>query len=306
MQPNPTPRDNKRQTLLAYLALALGMLALGVSPLLVRSAGAPGPVTAFYRLSIAVVLLAPFFGRSAAFRGGLPKAGMRLALLAGLFFALDMTAWTTGVVLSGATNPTLLANTAPLWVGLGTVLIFRQRLGLGFWGGLALALAGAAVILGLDVRQASQAGLGSLFGLLAGVFYGSYFLVAQRGRQHLGALSFWWLSAAASSVALFAITALLRQPLTGYPPRTWWLFLAMGLIPQVVGYLSITYAQGHLPAALVSPTLLGQPVVTALLAWPILGEAVTGPEALGGLMVLAGVFVVHRSNSNGKPVTANS
>lgn len=306
MQTANPPVEGKRQTLLAYLALALGMLALGVSPLLVRSAGAPGPVTAFYRLSIAAALMAPVFGRGVAARGGLARDGVRLAALAGLFFALDMAAWTTGVVLSGATNPTLLANTAPLWVGLGTVLIFRQRLGAGFWGGLALALAGAAAILGLDVRQAPQAGLGSLFGLLAGVFYGSYFLVAQRGRQRMDALSFWWLSAAASSAALFLITALLRQPLTGYPARTWWLFLAMGLVPQLAGYLSITYAQGHLPAALVSPTLLGQPVVTAILAWPILGEAVTGPEALGGLMVLAGVFVVHRSHGNGKPAVANS
>lgn len=278
------------------------MVSIGISPLLVRTAGAPGPVTAFYRLTIAVVLFAPFFGRG-LLKSRPARPGVLLALLAGLLFALDMTAWTTGVVLGGATNPTLLANTAPLWVGLGTVFIFRRRLGPGFWLGLLLALAGAAVILGLDAQQAAHVGLGSLFGLLAGVFYGGYFLVAERGRGHLRALSFWWLSAAASSVALLVITFILRQPLTGYPPRTWLLFLAMGLIPQVAGYLSITYAQGHLPAALVSPTLLGQPVVTALLAWPLLGEVITPVEALGGLMVLGGVLIVHRSSERKAPVT---
>lgn len=295
MQTETTLPVEKANTLLPYLALALGIVAIGISPLLVRTAGAPGPVTAFYRLTIAVLLLAPFYRRAARAEGLLPRRGLALALLAGLFFALDMAAWTTGVVLGGATNPTLLANTAPLWVGLGTLFIFRQRLGWGFWLGLAVALSGAALILGLDVRAAADVGLGSFFGLLAGVFYGGYFLFAQRGRQLLSAVRFWWLSAAASSVALLIITLLLKQPLLGYPPRTWWLFLAMGIIPQVFGYLSISYAQGHLPAALVSPTLLGQPVVTALLAWPLLGEVVTPLEGVGGALVLAGVLLVHRS-----------
>lgn len=293
MQTELTLTPEKKSTLLPYLALVLGMVAIGISPLMVRGANAPGPVTAFYRMSIAVVLLAPLYRREVKAQG--PRPGLWLALLAGLFFALDMAAWTTGVVLGGATNPTLLANTAPLWVGLGTLLIFRERLGWGFWLGLAVALGGAALILGLDVRQSPEVGLGSLFGLLAGVFYGGYFLFAQRGRQHLSALRFWWLSAASSSVILLFITLVLGQPLFGYPASTWWMFLAMGLIPQVAGYLSISYAQGHLPAALVSPTLLGQPVVTAVLAWPLLGEIITPLEAFGGALVLAGVFVVHRT-----------
>jgi len=46
----------------AYLALAFSLIAMAFSGILVSLAGAPGAVSAFYRMSIAVLVLAiPFF-----------------------------------------------------------------------------------------------------------------------------------------------------------------------------------------------------------------------------------------------------
>ncbi len=64
---------------------------------------------------------------------------------------------------------------------------------------------------------------------------------------------------------------------------------------QVLGYLAINYALGVLPASIVSPTLLAQPVVTALLAGPLLGEWLNVWQVAGGLAVLSGIYLVHRS-----------
>jgi drug/metabolite transporter (DMT)-like permease len=69
----------------------------------------------------------------------------------------------------------------------------------------------------------------------------------------------------------------------------------MALITQILGYFSISFALGYLPASIVAPTLLGQPVLTAILAGVLLGEAFSSSQILGGLAVLAGVFVVIRS-----------
>ena len=71
--------------------------------------------------------------------------------------------------------------------------------------------------------------------------------------------------------------------------------VAMGVVIQAVGWATISYVQGHLPAPVVSPTLLGQPIVTAILAIPILGESLSQTEVLGGITVLIGVLIVHRS-----------
>ncbi len=279
----------------SYIALGIGILGLSFSAIFVRWAGAPGAVSAFYRMAIATTLMAGPFFREVKAKGMLPRQGLQFALLGGLFFAADLGFWSTGVVLSGATNPTLLANTAPLWVGLGALVIFREELNATFWAGLVLAMSGAVTILGLDALRATSFGLGSLLGLLAGVFYGGYFLITQRGRETLDALTYFWPAAVTSSLSLLLVSVALGQPLTGYPTHTYLNFLGMAVVSQVMGYLAINYALGHLPASLVAPTMLGQPVVTALLAVPLLGEGLVLWQAAGGLAVLAGVFAVHRS-----------
>lgn len=292
-------QGRRRELILSYLALGVGALGLGVSAIFVRWANAPGAVTSFYRMAIATVLLAwPFYRRvsiRAQRAAPLPRRDIWFALLGGLFFAADLVFWATGVMLSGATNPTLLANTAPLWVGLGALLIFREKLNATFWMGLLLAMAGAIVVLGLDALRAASLGLGTLLGLLAGAFYGGYFLITQRGREHLDSLTYFWPAALSSTLSLLVLSLALGQPLTGYPLSTYANFLALGLVTQVFGYLAINYALGYLPASIVSPTLLAQPVVTALLAGPLLGEWLTAWQVAGGVAVLIGVYLVHRS-----------
>ncbi|HKZ85349.1 MAG TPA: DMT family transporter [Anaerolineae bacterium] len=287
--------DSRRLIVRSYLALGVGILSLGFSAIFVRWAGAPGTVTSFYRMAIAVVVMAwPFFRRARS-GGGLPRRGLLIAVLGGLFFAADLALWATGVVMSGATNPTLLANTAPLWVGLGAIVFFHERLSLGFWVGLLIAMAGAVLILGLDSLRDISLGVGTLAGLLAGIFYGGYILITQWGRESLDSLTYFWPAAASSAASLLVVCLALRQPLTGYSTLTYLNFVMLSLISQVVGYLVINYALGHLPASIVSPALLGQPVVTAILAGPLLGEDLSAWQVTGGVAVLVGVFIVHRS-----------
>lgn len=282
-----------------YLALGFGLAMIGLSAILIRLAGTPGIVAAFYRMSIAVLVVAPVFGLQARRRGSKLLSLAGPALLGGVLFAADLAAWSTGVVLSGATNPTLMANTAPVWVGLGAWLLFRERQPRLFWIGLTLAMSGAVLVLGHDSLKSLDLGAGTLLGLLAGVFYGGYFLATERGRVRLDSISYFWLSGITTSVLLAGMAVALGQPLTGYSTRSYLYLALLALGPQTLGWLAINFAQGHLPASVVAPTLLGQPVATALLAGPILGEQVSPLEAVGGLIVLSGVYLVHRGRLRG-------
>lgn len=244
---------------------------------------------------IATLLLAvPFFRRIQATHP-LPRRAIWIAILGGTLFAADLAAWATGVTLSGATVPTLVANTAPVWVGIGTLIVFRTKLRGGFWLGTLLALLGAGLVLGIETSNELT---GSVLGLVAGVFYGGYFLVTQRGRELLDSLTYFWLASASSAMVLLLLAAGLRLPLTGYPATSYLSFLAMGVVTQVFGYLAVSYTLGRFPASIVAPTLLGQPVITALLAIPLLGESLAPVQILGGAAVLAGVVIVHRGQSN--------
>jgi len=61
-----------------------------------------------------------------------------------------------------------------------------------------------------------------------------------------------------------------------------------------IGWLALNYAQGFLPATIVSPTLLGQPMLVALFACLLLGATLSGQQIAGGLLVLGGIFIVYR------------
>jgi len=85
-----------------------------------------------------------------------------IAALGGLFFAGDLAAWNTSVLLTSAASATLFGNTSPLWVSLGALFLFKEKLGRGFWAGLGLALVGALIILGENFSAQPSVGLGSL------------------------------------------------------------------------------------------------------------------------------------------------
>ncbi len=292
-----------QRPILPYLALLSGIICLSFSAMFGKWANAPGPVIAFYRIGIATLVLLPVFLYRARKNGvKLPIAILLFPILGGLFTALDHGTWNSSLRYTSAANATLLGNTAPLWVALFAWLVFREKLKSLFWAGLALALVGAVIVLGSDFVLHPSIGIGDLLALAAGVFYAGYFIVTERGRQKLDTLTYIWLVDAIAALTLLAISLGMRLPLSGYPTKTYLAFVGAALVSQVGGYLSIGYALGHLPASIVSPTLIGQPVVTALLAIPLLGEALRTEQWVGGLVVLVGIYLVHRSRESSEAV----
>jgi len=262
-------------------------------------ANAPGPVIGFYRIGLATIILLPvFIYRKQKHAVKFPMVILLLPILGGIFTALDHGTWNSSLRYTSAANATLLGNTAPLWVALFAWLIFRQKLRGLFWVGLAFALTGAVIVLGSDFIRHPSIGMGDMLAIAAGVFYAGYFLVTERGRQKLDTLSYVWLVDLIAAVTLLVISMGMKLPLTGYPTQTYLAFLGAALVSQVGGYLSIGFALGHLPASIVAPTLIGQPVVTALLAIPLLGEALRTEQWIGGLVVLVGIYLVHRSRES--------
>jgi len=296
VQEGKTSRSN---ILWAYGALVIGILVIGFSAIFVRLANAPGVVSAFYRMSIgSFAMTLPFVWQIKRSKGKLPVRGVWLAVGGGIFFGLDLTAWTTGIMLSNATIPTLMANTAPLWVGLGALLIFRERQTTGFWLGLILALCGTVIVLGKDLLHATSFSMGAMLGLLAAFMFGAFYLFSQRARMVLSTLVYFWISTTSSAIVLFIAILIFGHEFTGYDAQTYWVFIAMGIVVQALGWMVINYAQGHLPASVIAPTLLGQPIITALFAMPILGETFTVWHVTGGALVILGVYLVHRSRTN--------
>ncbi len=248
-------------------------------------------------MGLASLALAPFALLCRGSRRAWPRLGLLLAVLGGLSLALDLSLWNTSVNMTSAANAALLGNTAPLWVALAAWLLFHERLTARFWLGLILTLVGAAAVAGADFILNLQFGWGDLLGLTAGLFYAGYYLCTQRGRDHLDPLQYVWATGTVSAVLLLAISTAMRLPIRGYSAQSYLAFLGAALVTQVIGYVSVAYALGHLPASTVSPTMVGQPLVTALVGIPLLGEWLSPVQWLGGAAVLIGILLVHRSRA---------
>ncbi|HWQ08029.1 MAG TPA: DMT family transporter, partial [Holophaga sp.] len=241
---------HRSETAGAYAALAIGVLCIGCSAIFVKIADIPGPSSAFYRMLISGVVLIPW--RLA--RGGAwpTRAMVRLIVAGGCFYALDLALWNTSLRMTSAAMATLLANNAPLWVGLGALFLFHERLSSRYWTGLCVSLAGMVVLMGVQAWSRLSFDAGELLAIAASVAYASYMLTTQRARTQVDTLTFMAISAVASIVVLWFANLALGTPLTGFPAKSWWALLGMGLLSQLGGWLAINHALGHLRAAHVS------------------------------------------------------
>lgn len=281
---------------LPYIALAIGISALSLSAMFVRWADAPGPVTGFYRLLISTIFLTPFFLRQQKQLQSIDKKYLIFPLCAGIFTAFDFAFWNSSLKFTTAANATLLGNTSPLWVSLFALFIFREKLRSFFWVGLIIALTGAALVMGSDFLQQPTLGLGDLMASLAAIFYASYQLTTQRGRKYIDPFRYTWMVGVSATIAMFIMNLVLGNSFTGYSAQTWIIFFVTAIVSQMIGYLAITYALGHLPASVVSPTLIGQPILTTILAIPMLGEIPSNLQWIGGAIALAGIYMVNQSH----------
>ena len=289
-------RATTRSRLLPYFALIGGVLCISFTAIFTKWAAMPGPVAAAWRMTVAILVLAVPFAREARRWTDHERAGVKWGMLGGLWFALNLGMLNSALLLTSAANATLLDNTAPIWVGLGALVLFKEKLGPRYWIGLTLALLGAAVVTGFNLSAGFSLQAGDALAFFGAIFYAGYLLTTQRARRNLGALSYVWIMGATAAASLFAVSLAMGLPLTGYPLPSYLSIVAVGVLSQAGGWLLIAYSLGHLPASAAVIVLLAQPVVTGLLAVPLLGEALSARQVAGGALALSGIYLCLKGN----------
>lgn len=287
---------------LALAALVLGAVGIAFAPIFVRLSEIGPTATAFYRFALALPFLWAFRAgelsrgvRPAATRGGRSELGW--FALAGLFFAADMGVWHWSITLTSVANATLLANTQPVFVVLIGWLIFGLRFRRLFLLGMALALAGMAVLMQTSVGLSPERLAGDLLGVVAAMFYAGYLTTVERLRARHSTAAILSISVPVSA-ALVGIAAWLAGE--SFAPEGlagWAVLFGVAIVSQVLGQGLIAFALARLPVAFASVALLVQPLTAALLAWALFAEAIGPVQALGGLIVLAGIVIARLADA---------
>lgn len=279
--------DSRSRTT-ALAALFFGAIALGFTPIFVRLTETGPAAAGFWRLALAIPMLATF-----AFRGEGAKGPDRVILLAGVFFALDLAFWHYSIAYTSVMNATVLANLTPIVVTVVGWWLFRERPARAFVIGLALGIAGA-VIVALAGNAGPKIGtrpqLGDALAALTTFWYSSYFLCVRfsRASRSTGAIMFW--SSLVGVVALAGVMVALHEQVIPTGLGGWAACLGLAFV-HVCGQGAIAWALGRLPAATAAVVVLIQPVVAAFLGWLLFGEAVGGMQGAGAALALVGVVI---------------
>jgi len=274
------------------VAALLGALCIAFSGIFYRYADvSPSTVTVFrclYGLPV-LVLVAWLEHRR---HGPLPPGAVRLAIVAGIFFAGDLLTWHHAVDAVGAGLATVLGNLQVLVVGFVAWALLGERPPRPVIAATPIVLAGAVLISGVVGSGAYGANppLGVALGLLTALCYAGYLLVIRRGTNDIRRPA----GPVAVSTASTMIVALVAgvvigdlDPVPAWPSHGW--LAVLGLTSQSIGYLLISISLPRLPAAVVSIILLVQPVATVILANVLLAEVPSVFQLAGVVLIVGGI-----------------
>jgi drug/metabolite transporter, DME family len=235
-----------------------------------------GPAKAFWRAVFACVVLWPLVRK--------PQWSWRLVPAAAAFAAMNYT-YLTAMEKGSAANAIWLQCTAPVWVLLVGVLIFRERaIGLD-WMLVGFSALGVAIILYFESRGESLEAV--WWGLASGVFYAGVVLSLRQLRRMQSA----WIVALNMLVTAVALspTAFADSP---FPSGQQWLWFAgLGILQMGLPYVLFTRGLKAIPGheatgiGLVEPLLVP---VWVFLAW---GDEPAWWTLVGGGFILLGLAI---------------
>ena len=196
-----------------------------------------------------------------------------------------------------ALNPTVTA--------LAAALLLRERLGVLKWLGIALAFAGAAIIITRGdllaaLHDISQSiGVGELLMFLGITSWAAYTLIgrlALKGLSPIAATTY----ATLWGLLFLACGALFELPTVHWGGVTWqaWLGIVyLGAIGTVVGF--VWYYEGVKAIGPSRTAIFNNlvPVFGVLLSALMLGESILASMVIGGLIAIAGVMLTNRSGA---------
>ena len=274
------------------LAVLVGAVAIAFSGILFRLSHVSPSTGAFYRCLFALPPLWLLARRETRRYGKPPRRAVRLAWLAGAFFAADLILWHNGIEQVGAGLATVLGNTQVVLVGLLAWAILGERPQRSSLTAIPIVAFGVLLISGVLESGAygSNPGLGVLYGLLTGLAYSGFLLALRQGSRDLrrpaGPLFTATFAAAIGCAAIGGVVGDLD--LTPSWAAIGWLIL-LALSSQVLGWLLISTSLPRLPAVTSSILLTFQPVCSVIFAALIVDESPSWLQLAGAGCILAGL-----------------
>jgi drug/metabolite transporter (DMT)-like permease len=278
----------------------------------------PALALAAFRLVFAGIVSVPllFFARAGKSREHKVKleisrsrklqAFWTITYLGFLNVILNQGCYTVGLNYTSVSHSSVIIACAPLFILLFSWALRLEPLTLRKIIGMALAFAGAITV-GMQAGSAGAGILGDLLSFVAGIGFALYTVLGKRAVAIYSALRLSLLSNIAGAVlvlpvAVWQFLALARTGKLGAVGLDGWgSVIYMGVLASAVCYVLYFWLLRYMtPAGLGSATYL-QPIGASLLGLLLLAELITLRVAIGGVLVIAGVYVIETRARGSRP-----
>lgn len=290
----PAPEREDRRGLVTYWSYFIflaGLICTTSAPIFMRLSEI-GPMAAgAWRMTLALpALLVLLKFESPQQRTALDRKDLMLLILSGLFFAGDLALWYSSVMLTSMASASFLANSAPVFVVLGAWLLFKDRPSGLFLMGLAVSVAGSAIMMAESLEISARNLTGDFLSVGGAAFYACYLLAVALSRKRVSTMTLMVVSTASAAAALWVL-ALLVEPAALWPETAhgWLIVAGMALLTHVAGQTLIALSLGTVPARFSALILLLQPAIPTLFAWLLFNESLSSMQVVGAAGIVIGL-----------------
>ena len=277
----------------AVLGMALGAALISTTSIFVRWAHVAPTVSAFYRMFFGGLILLAMLLVRRQFRFTL--GDVLWLMLPAFAIAGDLMLWHRSIRDIGPGLATLIGNFQVFIMAIAGVVFYRERLHWRFVVGVAVALVGLWLLVGVGWSSFTpQFRIGVYFGLLTGVAYAVYLLTLRQAQLHrtkLTPMHVLCLSTALSAVMLGVAVFVEGDSFVIPDGQSWAALLGLAFFGQVLGWMVIVRAMPQLPASLVGLLLLLQPALSFVLDVILFGRVTSVYDWVGLGLSLVGIFV---------------
>jgi len=276
-----------------YIALAFGIISISTGAIFARLSGeADALVISAYRVGLASIVLFPiaWFKIRDELRC-LSMADLRLAALSGFFLAMHFATWISSLRYTSVANSVVLVNTNPLWVGILTQFITKEKMSMTTKIGILISVIGGVIVGIGDISFGSNALLGDGLAIIGSVCAAIYLLLGRTIRQKLSLLAYITLCYGSAAVILWSIVLFLKLPIAGFSTKTFSALWAIALIPQLIGHTSYNWSLKWFSANMIAISLLGEPIGSTILAYVLFDESLTWAKVIGGGLILSAIRI---------------
>lgn len=290
-----------------YAGLATGVFSVSLAAIFIRLAQEAPPLTiASYRLGAGAILMAAFVAASRVRNGGAPLEGFRradvpLVGFSSLCLGTHFWVWTVSLEHTSVASSVVLVTTNPFIVAIASRVLWGEPLRRRTMGGIAVGVAGGAILALGDSGRAGGELFGDTMAFLGAIAVVGYVLSGRRLRGHMPAATYNVTVYSGTAVLLVTSALVTGASFVGYSAGTYLWLLVLALVPQAIGHSLLNWSLGYVTATAVAISVMAEPVIATAVAVPVLGEAPPLTSVAGGILILAGIYVAMRPQ-RGSPV----